>query len=405
MVHDMGSKPMPDKTYRFLSQPRRVIEDRRFVAGKGHYIADYDHADMAHVALMPCHLPAARIDAIDASAALAMPGVIDVVTGAELAAAIDPLMNGLDTPNVRRYPLAVGQVRYAAEWVCAVIAESRAIAEDAIEKIRLETTSLPFVLDPEQALRDDSPHVHPDHNSNILLDKKFVWGPVDDDFAAADHQLSFCVTWGRSSTVPIETFGVVAEWNAWEQMLDIRASVQMPKYADQIARALGLAGNQVRVHYDIDVGGSYGVKRGIKHAVLIGYLARKLHRPVRLIEDRLENMRAGDAHGPERKFDISVAFDKDGTVRSMKMRALDNAGAYAGRAPFQLGKPIGAIVGPYRIGSVAYQAISVTTNKAAQEAVRGFGQAPTNYALETAMDRVAAFLDIDRLALRQHNLI
>ena len=405
MVHDMGSKPMPDKTYRFLSQPRRVVEDRRFVAGKGHYIADYDHADMAHVALMPCHLPAARIDAIDASAALAMPGVIDVVTGAELAAAIDPLMNGLDTPNVRRYPLAVGQVRYAGEWVCAVIAESRAIAEDAIEKIRLETTALPFVLDPEQALRDDSPQVHPDHHSNVLLDKKFVWGPVDDDFAAADHQLSFCVTWGRNSTVPIETFGVVAEWNAWEQMLDIRASVQMPKYADQIARALGLAGNQVRVHYDIDVGGSYGVKRGIKHAVLIGYLAQKLHRPVRLIEDRLENMRAGDAHGPERKFDVSVAFDKDGTVRSMKMRALDNAGAYAGRAPFQLGKPIGAIVGPYRIGSVAYQAISVTTNKAVQEAVRGFGQAPTNYALETAMDRVAAFLDIDRLALRQHNLI
>ena len=405
MVHDMGSKPMRDKKYRFLSQPRRVVEDRRFVAGKGQYIADYDHADMAHVALMPCHLPAARIDAIDASAALDMPGVIDVVTGAELVAAIDPLMNGLDTPKVRRYPLAVGQVRYAGEWVCAVIAESRAIAEDAIEHIRLETTALPFVLDPEQALRDDSPLVHPDHNSNVLLDKKFVWGPVDDDFAAADHQLNFCVTWGRNSTVPIETFGVVAEWNAWEQMLDIRASVQMPKYADQIARALGLAGNQVRVHYDIDVGGSYGVKRGIKHAVLIGYLARKLHRPVRLIEDRLENMRAGDAHGPERKFDVSVAFDKDGTVRSMKMRALDNAGAYAGRAPFQLGKPIGAIVGPYRIGSVAYQAISVTTNKAAQEAVRGFGQAPTNYALETAMDRVAAFLDIDRLALRQHNLI
>ena len=92
----MGSKPMPDKTYRFLSQPRRVVEDRRFVVGKGHYIADYDHADMAHVALMPCHLPAARIDAIDASAALAMPGVIDVVTGDELAAAIDPLLNGLN---------------------------------------------------------------------------------------------------------------------------------------------------------------------------------------------------------------------------------------------------------------------------------------------------------------------
>ena len=396
---------MSDKKYKFLSQPRRVVEDRRFVVGKGRYIADYDHADMAHVALLACHLPAATIDDIDTSAALAMPGVIDVVTGAELAAAIGPLMNGLDTPNVRRYPLAVGQVRYAGEWVCAVIAESRAVAEDAAEKIRLQTTALPFVLDSEQALQEDSPPVHPDHQSNVLLDKQFVWGPVDDDFAKADHQLSFSVVWGRNSTVPIETFGVVAEWNVWEQILDIRASVQMPKYADQIARALGLAGNQVRVHYDIDVGGSYGVKRGIKHAVLTGYLARKLHRPVRLIEDRLENMRAGDAHGPERKFDISVAFDQDGTVRSMKMRALDNAGAYAGRAPFQLGKPIGAIVGPYRIGSVAYQAISVTTNKAVQEAVRGFGQAPTNYAIETAIDRVATYLQMDRLALRQHNLI
>ena len=169
------------------------------------------------------------------------------------------------------------------------------------------------------------------------------------------------------------------------------ASVQMPKYADQIARCLNLPGNAVRVHYDVDVGGSYGVKRGIKHATLIGYIARKLGRPIRFIEDRLENMRAGDAHGPERKFNVEVAFESDGSVRSMKMRALDNAGAYAGRAPFQLGKPISAIVGPYEINSVSYHAISVTSNKTVQEAVRGFGQAPTNYAIETAMDRVASF--------------
>ena len=138
-------------------------------------------------------------------------------------------------------------------------------------------------------------------------------------------------------------------------------------------------------------GGSYGVKRGIKHATLIGYIARKLGRPIRFIEDRLENMRGGDAHGPERKFNVEVAFESDGSVRSMKMRALDNAGAYAGRAPFQLGKPISAIVGPYQINSVSYHAISVTSNKTVQEAVRGFGQAPTNYAIETAMDRVASF--------------
>ena len=105
--------------------------------------------------------------------------------------------------------------------------------------------------------------------------------------------------------------------------------------------------NGVRVHQDVDVGGSYGVKRGIKQTVLVAHLARRLGRPVRLIEDRLDNMGGGDAHGPDRIFDVEVAFNNDGIVKSMKMRALDNAGAYAGRAPFQLGKPIGAIVGPY----------------------------------------------------------
>ena len=213
------------------------------------------------------------------------------------------------------------------------------------------------------------------------------------------------MTWGRSSTVPVETFGVVAAWDPWSEILDVWASIQMPKYADQIARALRLPANAVRVHYDVDVGGSYGVKRGIKHTVLVGYLARRLNRPVRLIEDRLENMRAGDAHGPDRIFDVSVAFDHDGIINSMKMRALDNVGAYAGRAPFQLGKPIGAIVGPYRIKSVAYRAVSVTTNKAAQEAVRGFGQAPTNYAIETAIERVARALGLDRIEVRRRNFI
>ena len=141
-------------------------------------------------------------------------------------------------------------------------------------------------------------------------------------------------------------------------MLDVWASIQMPKYPDQIARALRLPGNAVRVHYDVDVGGSYGVKRGIKQSFLVGHLARLLGRPVRLVEDRLENMRGGDMQGPERIFDVELAFDGDGRVRSMRMRALDNIGAYAGRSPLQLGKPIGAIVGPYAIESVEYRRAS-----------------------------------------------
>jgi CO/xanthine dehydrogenase Mo-binding subunit len=148
-----------------------------------------------------------------------------------------------------------------------------------------------------------------------------VWGPVEEAFAGADHRLSFRASWGRSATVPIETFGVVASWDAGTQILDIWAvdpDAQVPR--PDRARAAA-AGNAVRVHYDVDVGGSYGVKRGIKHTVLAGYLARKLGAPVRLIEDRLENMRGGDMQGPDRVFDLQAAFDRDGTIRGLRIRA------------------------------------------------------------------------------------
>jgi 2-furoyl-CoA dehydrogenase large subunit len=391
--------------FRFVTSDRRVREDRRFVAGKGNFVADIDLPDTKHVALVACPHPAARIKSIDKSAALKMPGVHYVLDGAELAQATDPLLTGLDTPNVPRRALAHEIARYSGEWVAAVAADTRAQAEDAAEAVEVDYESLPFVLDAERALERDSPLVHEKHGTNVLLDKTFVWGEVDKDFAASPHKLKLRVKWARSSTVPIETFGVVARWDPWREILDVWASIQLPRYPDQIAAALKIPATSVRVHHDVDVGGSYGVKRGIKHTVLCGYLARRLGFPVRLIEDRLENMRAGDAHGPERLFDIEFAFDNDAIIRSMKLRALENVGAYAGRSPFQLGKPIGSIVGPYKIASVEYRAIAVVSNKAVQEAVRGFGQGPTNLALERAMDEVANTLGLDPLEVRRRNLI
>jgi 2-furoyl-CoA dehydrogenase large subunit len=391
--------------FRFVSANRRVREDRRFVAGKGNFVADIDLSGTRHVALVACPHAAARIKAIDKAAALKMPDVHYVLDGAELAQGTDPLLAGLDTPNVPRRAMAAETARYSGEWVAAVVADTRARAEDAAEAVEVDYEPLPFVLDAERALEKDSPLVHEKHGSNVLLDKTFTWGAVDKDFAAAPHKFSLRVKWGRSSTVPIETFGVVARWDPWREILDVWASIQLPRYADQIAAALKVPASSVRVHHDVDVGGSYGVKRGIKHTVVAGFLARRLGFPVRLIEDRLENMRAGDAHGPERLFDIEYAFDGDGVVHSMKLRALENVGAYAGRSPFQLGKPIGAIVGPYKIKSVQYRAIAVVTNKAVQEAVRGFGQGPTNLALERAMDEIAVRLKLDPLEVRRRNMI
>jgi 2-furoyl-CoA dehydrogenase large subunit len=393
------------KPFRFVSSDRRVREDRRFVAGRGRFAADIVPPGTRHVAVVTCPHPAARIVGIDKSAALAMAGVHYVLDGRELAAATAPLLAGLDTPKVPRRPLAVDVARYAGEWVAAVVADSRALAEDAAELVSVDYEPLPFVLDGEEAYGPGSPAVHVEHGSNVLLDRTFVWGEVEKDFAQSPHRLALQVKWGRSATVPIETFAVLATWDPWREILDVFASVQMPRFPDQVALALKLPGSSVRVHNDVDVGGSYGVKRGIKHAVVVGYLSRRFGFPVRMIEDRLENMRGGDGHGPERNFNVDVAFDDAGVIRSMKMRALDNVGAYAGRSPFQLGKPIGAIVGPYRIKSVQYQAIAVTTNKTVQEAVRAFGQSPTNYAIERAIEEVARHRGLDRLEVRRRNLI
>jgi 2-furoyl-CoA dehydrogenase large subunit len=391
--------------FRFISSDRRVREDRRFVVGKGRFAADLNLPGTRHVAIVACPHPAARILAIHKADALAMAGVHYVLDGPELAAATQPLLAGLDTPKVPRRPLAVDVARYAGEWVAAVVADSRALAEDAAELVRVDYEPLPFVLDAEQAFAAGSPAVHSAHGSNVLLDRTFTWGEVEKDFAQSPHRLSFRVMWGRSSTVPIETFAVLASWDPWREILDVYASVQMPRFPEQVALALKLPGSSVRVHNDVDVGGSYGVKRGIKHAVLAGYLSRRFGCPIRLIEDRLENMRGGDAHGPERNFDVEIAFDERGVIRSMRMRALDNVGAYAGRSPFQLGKPISAIVGPYRINSVQYQAIAVTSNKTVQEAVRAFGQSPTNFAVERAIEEAAWHLGLDRLEVRRRNLI
>jgi 2-furoyl-CoA dehydrogenase large subunit len=392
-------------TFRYIGRKRRTKEDPRFVTGRGRYVADLALDGLKHVALVSSPHPSARIKAIRTDKALAIAGVHYVLTGKEFAANTDALQMGVDAPKVQRYALAHRVVRYAGEWVAAVVADTRALAEDAAELIEVDYEPTPYVLDGERSFADSSVLVHPDHGSNVLFHRVFKWGPIDEAFARAEHKLSFSVRWARSATVPIETFGVMAQWNAGTELLDVWASIQRPKFPDQTARALRLPGNAVRVHYDVDVGGSYGVKRGIKHTVLVAYLARRLGFPVRLIEDRLENMRGGDMHGPDRKFDVSVAYSRDGVISGLRIRALDDVGAYAGRSPLQLGKPVGAIVGPYRIPAVEYEPISVMTHKTPQEAVRGFGQSPTNYAIETAIDRVARALNMDRVALRELNMI
>lgn len=392
-------------SFRYVSKKRRVKEDKRFITGRGKFAADVQLPGMLHVAMVSSPYACAEITSVNAETALALPGVHYVLTGEELSRKINPLLSGLDLPDVKRLPLANKRARYAGEWVAAVVAETRHIAEDAAELVEVDYNPLDYVIDPEDALKKDAPLVHPENGSNVFFNKKWVWGNVAGDFSAAPHTLAFRARWSRCSTIPIETFAVTANWDDGKDQLDVWASIQMPKFPEQIARALKMPVNAVNVHFDIDVGGSYGLKRGIRQTVIVSYLTRKLRSPVRFIEDRLENLSGGEMHGPDRIFDMQVAFNDDGVMSSLKIKATDDCGCYPGRAPLQLGKPVSAIVGPYRIGSAEYEATSVSTNKTSQEAVRGFGQGPTNFAIEVAVDKVARALELDRDEVRRRNLI
>src|SRR5262245_29113673 len=207
--------------FRYIGKKRRAKEDPRFVSGRGRYVADVALAGMKHVALVASPHAAARIVSIDAKPALSMPGVLYVLTGEEFCAGTDSLVTGVDAPKLTRFALAKGVVRYAGEWVAAVVADTRAQAEDAAEAVEVEYQPLPHVIDAERAMAPGAPLVHPAHGSNVILQKRFVWGPVEEAFAKAEHKLAFRATWGRSATVPIETFGVAAQWDPSTGILDL----------------------------------------------------------------------------------------------------------------------------------------------------------------------------------------
>src|SRR3982751_2635479 len=184
-------KPVIDpQNFRYIGKHRRTKEDPRFVTGRGRYVADIALAGMKHVAIVASPYPSARIVSIKTDAALALPGVHYVLTGEEFHAATDALAIGVDAPKVARYALAKDVVRYAGEWVAAVVADTRAIAEDAAELVEVEYEPTAHVIDPEEACKDGAPLVHPAHGSNVILKKHFTWGPVANAFAKAKHKLS-----------------------------------------------------------------------------------------------------------------------------------------------------------------------------------------------------------------------
>ncbi len=396
---------MKNGSQKYIGRPFQVVEDRRFVRGKGRYINDVELPGMLHMTVAASPRAHARILSIDVEAARNAPGVVAVLTGQNLAERTEPIPQNLVLPHIRWYALAVDKVRYAGEWVAAIVATSRAAAEDAADLVTVEYEDLPPVVDPEEAMQPGASLVHDGAGSNVAWHDEFTWGEVDAAFEKAAHVFRYRYRWNRHSGVPLETFGAVAALDPSGQMLELWASHQTPSLDHEIARVLRWPSHRVRVHQDVDIGGSYGVKRGNKQIHLTAFAAVATGRPVKFIEDRLQNMTAGDSHGPDRVFRIALAANDDGVVDAITIEILDDVGAYVGRGALQFSKPITAVVGPYRIRNVRYGGYAIVTNKTNQAPYRGFGQGPHNFILERSLDRMARALGIDRVEIRCRNYI
>ncbi len=398
----------PGQNLRWIGKSMKRVEDLRLLTGQGNFIDDVHIVGMTHAAVLRSPYAHARIVSIDVSRARALPGVILVVTGKELAETTGPVL-GFASPPVVQYALAIDRVRHVGEGVVAVVAEDRYIAEDALELIDVEFEELPIVSDPMEALNSSGDSVlHPDRgDTNIAIDKRMKFGPVDEDFARADVIVRRKLRWNRAGAQPMETVGAVAEFNSGTNSFVVRSNGSMYNHVGWIiAQSLFVPSTHFTV-IPSDVGGSFGSKFiNQKVVTLAAALSRLADRPVKFMEDRLDNMVNGDGHAPDRIFDnVELALTKEGRMLALRFTAIEDYGAYLQFGYGNHGNVLAQVVGPYRINSVDMHMIAVLTNKVQQGAMRGFGSEVGNYMLERIVDAAASEMGIDPVELRRINLI
>jgi carbon-monoxide dehydrogenase large subunit len=410
----MSSEASP----RFIgrSLPRR--EDRRLLTGSGQFIADLGLPGMLHAVFVRSQVAHGRIRAIDSAAAMAMPGVRRVLTGAELAGLVPPLggapwsMPGRWRASVRhtiQLPqqtlLAVDKVRHAGEAVAVVVAESRDEALDAAERVAVDIESLPAVVDPEAALTPDSEVLHDTIGSNLLAEFAVEKGDVASALASAPHRLKRRFHMHRYAGIPIECRGVIGAHDARTGAVTIWSSTQVVHTVRREAAAvLRLPEARVRC-IALDVGGGFGIKGHVyPEDLLIPLLARLVGRPVRWIEERQEHLLSA-CHARDQVHDVEVGFDAEGRVLAFRDDFLMDGGAWV---PLGITCPYNTAVhllGPYRIANFAASSRTVATNKVPNAPYRGAGRPEATFAMERTIDLVARTLGREPSEVRRRNMI
>jgi aerobic carbon-monoxide dehydrogenase large subunit len=386
------------------------VEDARFLAGQGRYVADLTLPDMLHVAFLRSPHAHARIERVDTAEARRMPGVAACVTIDDLRAEVRSLRAASRTTGYHATdipPLADGKARFQGEAAVAALAASRYVAEDAVDAIAIEWSPLPAVSDPRAAARDDSPLVHDDAGTNVILARAFRQGDVAAAIAGAALVVRDRFRLRRHAPSPLENRAVLAAWDA-RTGLTLWSSTQVPGMVrDAVAESLALPGHSIRVVAP-DVGGGFGLKSTVyPEEIALATLARRLRRPVKWVGDRREDLLASTQAWDE-EIDATLALEADGTIRGLRVDASADVGAYSivpWTASIEVIQVISFLPGPYRVPAYLGEGRGVTTNKAPMGPYRGVGRPVSTFVMESLLDRAARRLRLDPAEIRRRNFI
>lgn len=394
------------------------IEDAGLLAGAGRFSDDISLPGQTYLGFLRSPHAHARIVSIDTSEALAMPGVVAAITGADLVAdGVKPLPlapifkrpDGSPGASPLRPGLAHEVVRFVGEAVVALVAESRAVLKDALDAIVVEYEDLPAVTGLAQAVAPDAPQVWPAATGNIAAQMRHGDAAATDAaFQAAAHIVSLDLVNQRLAPTPMEPRSSQAEYDVAADKLTLRLSSQMPSGArDTLCDAvLGIPREKVRVVVD-DVGGGFGMKTGLyPEDILVAYAARKLQRPVKWTADRIEEFLAA-THGRDVESHAELALDETGRVLGYRIRTHANVGAYATTAGIIIQLMIGPWVSTsiYDIRPIDFEFTAILTNTAPTGAYRGAGRPEAIYLIERLFDAAARQLGMDPVEIRRRNLV
>lgn len=391
----------------FTGLPLERFEDDALLTGRGRYADDLGvkPGTLAAAILRSPHA-FAEIRSIDVARARTALGVRAVLTGADVKRWSAPFVVGVKQ-KMEHYALAIDRVRYVGEPVAVVVAESRALAEDALELIDVDYVPGKPVVTIEDAMAADAPLLHPAVGSNVVSDRSFRYGDPESAFANAAHRVSLTVRYPRNSCTPIEGYVVVAEHLPGDEGYDVLSNFMGPFSLHAVmAMALKVPASRLRHRVPRDSGGSFGVKQGIFPYVVLMCLAARLARaPVKWVEDRLEHLSAATS-ATGRLTRIEAAVTADGRIEALSYDQCDDVGAYL-RAPepATFYRMHGCLTGAYAIRNLAVRNRVVVTNKTPAGLVRGFGGPQVYFALERLIQRIAVELNLDPLDVYRRNFV